>query len=76
MKRLIKGLARNRYCHLFLGAVVAFTGLWEVGDTLWEDFASGEIHGGHGVGLLGLWHLARALAEIVEASDYLDEGLE
>ncbi|MBT3373019.1 MAG: hypothetical protein HOF91_22380 [Rhodospirillaceae bacterium] len=76
MKRWIRALARNRILHLFLGTVVALTGLWEVGETLGQDLLSGEFHGGHGVVLIGLWHMARALAEIVEASDYLDEGLE
>jgi hypothetical protein len=76
MKRLIRALARNCYLHLFLGAVVALSGLLEIGQTLVEDLSSGNIHSGHGVVLLGLWHLARALAELVEASDYLNEGLE
>jgi hypothetical protein len=75
MKRLIKLVARNCYLHLFLGAVVALSGLLEFGQTLVEDLSSGNIRSGHGVILLGLLHVARALAELVEASDYLNEGL-
>ena len=76
MKRLIRALARNCYLHLFLGAVVALSGLLEIGQTLVEDLSSGNIHSGHGVVLLGLWHMAKSFSEIVEASDYLKEGLE
>lgn len=76
MKRAIVALACNRYLHLFLGTVVALTGLAEVAATLGEDLLSGKVRGGHGVVLLGLWHMARSLAELVEAADYLKEGLE
>ena len=76
MKRLIIAFACNRYLHLFLGTMVALTGLAEVAQTLGEDFLSGELRGAHGVVLLGLWHMAKSFSEIVEASDYLKEGLE
>ena len=62
--------------HLFLGAVVALTGLMEVGETLQDDFVNGNFHSGHGVVLIGVWHLFRSLAEIVESFDYFKEGLE
>ena len=76
MKRFIGALASNRYLHLFLGTMVALTGLAEAAQTLGEDFLSGELRGAHGVVLLGLWHMAKSFSEIVEASDYLKEGLE
>ena len=69
-------LAGNSYLHLFLGAVVALSGLMEIGETLQDDFVNGKFRSGHGVVLLGVWHLFRSLAEIVEASDYLKEGLD
>ena len=76
MKRLIRALARNCYLHLFFGAVVALSGLLEVAQTLAEDLSSGNLRSGHGVALLGLVHLLRAIADLLEASDYLNEGLE
>jgi len=76
MKKWIITLAGNSYLHLFLGAVVALTGLMEVGETLQDDFVNGKFHSGHGVVVIGVWHLFRSLAEIVESFDYLKEGLE
>jgi len=37
---------------------------------------NGNFHSGHGVVLIGVWHLFRSLAEIVESFDYFKEGLE
>jgi len=48
----------------------------EVGETLQDDLVNGNFRSGHGVVLIGVWHLLQSLSEIIEASDYLDEGLE
>ncbi|MBT3533622.1 MAG: hypothetical protein HN478_07080 [Rhodospirillaceae bacterium] len=76
MKRVIRAIATNGYAHIFLGIVVAFSGGWEVADTLWEDITSGNIHSGHGVFLIGLWHILTSIGEIIESTDYMVEGLD
>jgi hypothetical protein len=76
MKRAIKAIADNGYAHIFLGVVVAFSGGWEVADTLVEDIKSGHIQSGHGVFLIGIWHILKAVGELVESTDYLSEGLD
>ena len=75
MKKWIRVIAGNSYLHTFLGVIVALTGLLEVGETLQDDFVNGKFHSGHGVVLIGVWHVLQSLSEIIEASDYLDEGL-
>lgn len=76
LKRLIMIIAHSKYSHIFLGLIVVAAGLGEVMETIAEDFSSGNIHSGHGVVILGVWHVLKALGELIEGSDYLDEGLE
>jgi len=40
-----------------------------------EDFTTGNFHSAHGVVAIGIWHLCRSVSELIEASDYLNEGL-
>ena len=75
MKSIIRSVARNKYFHLFLGLVTVFAGLNEAWDTISEDFTTGNFHSAHGVVAIGIWHLCRSVAELIEASDYLNEGL-
>ena len=53
--------------------LAGFTEIWK---TISEDFISGNIRGAHGVIIIGVLHFSRALAEFVEASDYLKESIE
>ncbi|MDP7052883.1 MAG: hypothetical protein QGI61_01720 [Alphaproteobacteria bacterium] len=76
MKKWITALAGNSYLNLFLGVVVALTGLMEVGETLQHDFVNGKIRSGHGVVLIGVWHLVRSVADLLDAADYFKDGLE
>jgi len=73
VRKAISSLSKNSYLHLFLGAVVFTTAVYEVSETIWTDLASGNLKVHHGVAALGLWHVLRALAEIVKSADYLDE---
>ena len=75
MKSIIRFVAKNKFFHLFLGLVTAGAGIHEVGATIIEDISSGNIHGGHGVVAMGIWHLCKALGDIIEGSDYLEEGI-
>lgn len=75
MKSIIRSVARNKYLHLFLGLVTVFAGLNEAWDTISEDFTTGNFHSAHGVVAIGIWHLCRSVSELIEASDYLKEGL-
>lgn len=75
MKSVIRFIARNHYLHLLLGIVTACAGVNEAVDTLVDDFLSVNPHSAHGVIAIGLWHVCRSISEIVEASDYLEEGL-
>ena len=76
IKKSIIFVARNKYLHLFLGAMTILAGFTEIWDTIREDFISGNIRGHHGVIFIGVIHFFRALAEFVEASDFLKEGIE
>ena len=75
MKLIIRFVARNICFHLFLGLVTVFAGLNEAWDTISEDFTTGNFHSAHGVVAIGIWHLCRSVSELIEASDYLNEGL-
>jgi hypothetical protein len=75
MKSIIKFVAQNKFFHLFLGLVTVFTGLNEAWDTIYKDFSTANFHSAHGVVAIGVWHLCRSISELVEASDYLDEGV-
>ena len=75
MKSIIRFVARNKFLQLFLGIVTLFAGINEAWDTLTVDFTTGNFHSAHGVIAIGIWHMCRSFAEIVEASDYLKEGL-
>ena len=75
MKSIIRFVARNKYFHLFLGLVTLCAGLNEAWDTIFEDFATVNFHSAHGVVAIGIWHLCRSVSELVEAADYLNEGL-
>lgn len=74
MKSIIRFVADNKFFHLFLGLVTAGAGIYEVGATIIEDISSGNIHSGHGVVVIGLWHFCKAVADIIEGADYLEEG--
>ena len=76
MKKWIRVIAGNSYLYTFLGVIVALTGLLKIAETLQDDFVNCKFRSGHGVVLIGVWHLLQSLSEIIEASDYLDEGLE
>jgi hypothetical protein len=73
---LLKRVARNAWMHFFLGIVVLASGLADFGMTLLSDLMKGSFHIGHGVVLIGIAHALRALAEIVESFDYLNEAVE
>jgi hypothetical protein len=75
MMSVIRFISRNKLFHLFLAIVTVGSGLYEVGATVIEDIASGNIHGGHGVVAIGLWHLCKSLSDIVEGSDYFSEAM-
>jgi len=76
VRKFIKFVSKNKIFHLFLGSVTIMSGINEVWETIFDDIISGNIHSGHGVIFIGIWHCARSLSEFVEASDYLNEGLE
>ena len=75
MKKLVLIISRNGYAHIFLGLCVVLTGFWELGDTILDDIIRGQIRGGHGIIILGVCHMFKAIADVIEASDYLEEGL-
>jgi hypothetical protein len=76
IKQSIIFVARNKYLHLFLGSMTILSGFTEIWETISEDIISGNIRGGHGIIIIGVGHFFRALAEFVEASDYLKESVE
>ncbi len=75
IKTTIYWVAKSPYLHLFLGLVVATAAAGEIWETVAEDLASGTLRGHHGVAFIGLWPVLRAISEIIEASDYLQEAL-
>jgi hypothetical protein len=76
IKQSIIFVAENKYLHLFLGSMTILAGFTEIWGTISEDFISGTIRGAHGVIIIGVLHFFRALAEFVEAADYLKESIE
>jgi len=75
MKSVIRFISKNKIFHLFLGLVTFSAGLNEAWETISEDIISGRFHSAHGVIAIGVWHMCRSISEIIEASDYLNEGL-
>ena len=76
MRSIIQFIAMNKFLHLFLGIVVAGSGLYEVGETLLDDIVSGNVHSGHGIVIVGILHMCKALGDIIEGSDYLKESMD
>jgi hypothetical protein len=76
MRSIIQFIATNKFLHMFLGIVVAGSGLLEVGETILEDITSGNLHGGHGVVVIGILQVCKSLGDIIEGSDYLKEAMD
>lgn len=72
--RLVSFLARNPYAHLFLGGVVLASGIAEAYEAVADDLSSARLRGHHGIILIGIWQLSRAVGEIIESFDYLNEA--
>ncbi len=69
-------VAKNPYLHLFLGLIVVTAAVGEIWETIIEDLSEGVLRGHHGVAFIGIWHVLRAISEIIESSDYLKEALD
>ena len=75
MRKIIFYISGNRWARLFYGLVAGITAFVEIGETILEDVSSGEVHAGHGVFALAIFHILKALSEFVETSEQLEEGL-
>ena len=75
MKKIIYYIAHNRYLQLFLGGVTFCIGLGEAWATIVDDFSTLSLHSGHGLMMVGIWHLCQSISEFVEASDELNEAM-
>lgn len=73
MKSTFFRIVENRYLHLIVGVLVilsAFDELLEEFQT-WSEFDGLETH--HGIALVGLWHVVKALSEIYESVVVIEE---
>ena len=73
MKNLAK-ILKSPWAHLFIGIVVFISGLSEAWETLGEDMRSFRLGGHHGVGLLGLFTALKAIAEVIEGMEKIEES--
>jgi len=73
--KVSRALAKSRMAHLGLGVITLAAGVFELAMTMEEGLFAHGLHSGHGVTLLGLWHTLRALIEIVESAELIEDGL-
>ncbi|OAN79472.1 hypothetical protein A8B78_12130 [Jannaschia sp. EhC01] len=73
MHAVIKQILHNRYLHLLVGVLIIVSASTE----MVEDFRAWEENDGlqpyHGVALVGVWHVIKALAEIYESIVVIEE---
>lgn len=74
IKKIVLWISSNTYLQLFLGLVVLATGLIDAWVTMDGHLFSGAPGAHHGVVLIGLWHVMKAVAEMIESFDYLRDG--
>ena len=75
MRRLLFFISKNPILHLFVGLVVFVTASIEIGDTIYEDLMTASVGAHHVMWVIGVWHCIRALGEMVESANFLEEGL-
>ncbi len=73
MHAVIKQILDNRYLHLLVGVLI----IGSTSTEMVEDFRAWEENDGfqpyHGVALVGIWHVIKALAEIYESVVVIEE---
>lgn len=76
MKSLLRSLGRlahNPYLTLAMGLIVFASGLSEVWATIADDLSAMRLRGMHGVTLFGLVQGLKALPEVFDGFDEIDE---
>jgi len=60
LKRL-EAIAKSPYVELVVGLILVATGIFEAGESLFEDIAEGDVGLHHGIIVLGIAHAIKAL---------------
>lgn len=63
----IETAARNPWTEAFIGIVLLITGLADAGESIFEDVTSGNVGAHHGVIMLGMVHVLKAVPSILSS---------